>query len=80
MLEFHLCKLKPPLLNNSSHFCLRISTSPIALPPETQEETLAQVFFCEFYEISRNTFFTEHLWMTNSVVSHDSLMTGLCGK
>ena len=23
--------------------------------------TLAQVFSCEFYEISKNTFFTEHL-------------------
>ena len=25
-------------------------------------ETLAQVFFCEFCEISKNTFFIEHLW------------------
>ena len=29
-------------------------------------ETLAQVFSCEFYEISKNTFFTEHLWATAS--------------
>ena len=26
-----------------------------------KKETLAQVFFCEFCEISKNTFFTEHL-------------------
>ena len=31
-----------------------------------QKETLAQVFFCEFYKISKNTFFTEHLWTTAS--------------
>ena len=29
--------------------------------------TLAQVFFCEFCEIFKNTFFTEHLWTTASV-------------
>ena len=28
--------------------------------------TLAQVFSCEFCEISKNTFFTEHLWATAS--------------
>ena len=27
-----------------------------------KKETLVQVFSCEFYEISKNTFFTEHLW------------------
>ena len=30
------------------------------------KETLAQVFSCEFCEISWNTFFTEHLWATAS--------------
>ena len=29
--------------------------------PEFEKETLAQVFFCEFCEISKNTFLTEHL-------------------
>ena len=28
------------------------------------KETLAQLFSCEFCEISKNTFFTEHLWAT----------------
>ena len=27
-------------------------------------KTLAQVFSCEFCEISKNTYFTEHLWTT----------------
>ena len=30
--------------------------------PLFKKETLAQVFSCEFCEISKNTFFTEHLW------------------
>ena len=29
-------------------------------------ETLTQVFSCEFCEISKNTFFTEHIWVTAS--------------
>ena len=36
-----------------------------------KKETLAQVFPCEFCEISINTFFTEHFWATAS----DSKMT-----
>ena len=32
-----------------------------------KKETLAQVFFCEFCEVSKNTLFTEHLWATASV-------------
>ena len=31
-----------------------------------KKETLAQVYSCEFCEISKNTFFTEHLWATAS--------------
>ena len=27
-----------------------------------KKKTLAQVFSCQFCEISKNTFFTEHLW------------------
>ena len=32
-----------------------------------KKETLAQVFSCEFCEISKNTFFTEHLLAIASV-------------
>ena len=31
-----------------------------------KKETLAQFFSCEFCKISKNTFFTEHLWMAAS--------------
>ena len=31
------------------------------------KKRLAQVFSCKFCEISKNTFFTEHLWATTSV-------------
>ena len=31
-----------------------------------KKEALAQVFSCEFCEISKNTIFTEHLWTTAS--------------
>ena len=32
-----------------------------------KKETLAQVFSCEFLEISKNTFFTEHVRTTASI-------------
>ena len=31
-----------------------------------KKETLAQVFSCEFCEISKNIFFAEHIWTTAS--------------
>ena len=31
-----------------------------------KKETVAQMFSCEFCEIFKNTFFTEHLWTTLS--------------
>ena len=37
-----------------------------------KKEILAHVFFCEFCEIFKNTFFTEHLWMTASVNSSET--------
>ena len=37
-----------------------------------KKETLRQVFSCEFCEISINTNFTEHLWMTASNFCQDS--------
>ena len=32
-----------------------------------KKETLAQLFSCEFCELSRNTYFTEHVWTAASV-------------
>ena len=31
-----------------------------------KKETLAQVFSCEYCEISKNKFFTEHVWKSAS--------------
>ena len=39
-----------------------------------KKEILGQVFSCEFCEISGNTFITEHLWATASVI-FNSFMT-----
>ena len=33
----------------------------------TKKETLVQVFSCEFCAISKNNFFTEHIWATASI-------------
>ena len=33
-----------------------------------KKETVAQVFSCEFCEIFKNTFFTEYLWTTASII------------
>ena len=35
-----------------------------------KKETLTQVFSCKFCEISKNTFFTGHLWTTASEHTH----------
>ena len=55
--------------NSQENICARISFL-IKLQADAcnhiKKETLTQVFFCEFYEISKNSFFTEHLWVTAS--------------
>ena len=33
-----------------------------------KKDTLAQVLSCKFCEISKNTFFKEHLWTTASII------------
>ena len=38
--------------------------------PERKEKTVAQVFFCEFCEIFRKNFFTDHLRTTASGISY----------
>ena len=36
-------------------------------PRRTLMPSLAHVFSCEFCEISKNAFFTEHFWMAASI-------------
>ena len=67
------CSVKKVFLkfsqNSNKNTCARVS-SLIKLQAEacnfSKRETLSQVFSCEFSEIFKNTFFTEHLWPTDS--------------
>ena len=70
------CSIKKGVLRNfakftGKHLCQRLFFNKVAcLRPEAcnfiKKETLAQVFSCEFCNISKNTFFTEQLWTTAS--------------
>ena len=42
------------------------------------KETLTQVFSCQFCEISKNIFFTEHVWTTASVPENIKLTIFWC--
>ena len=44
------------------HLCQSLFFHKVAGHNFIKKETLAQVFSCEFYEISKNSFFIEHLW------------------
>ena len=78
------CSLRKGVLRNfakftGKHLCQSLFFNKVAgLSPEAcnfiKKETLAQVFSCEFCEISKNTFLTEHLWPAaseNLAVSED---------
>ena len=72
------CSMKKGVLRNftkfiGKHFC----QSLILIKLQTvcnfiKNRTLAHVFSCEFCEISKNTFFTEHLWTTVSDIKKDN--------
>ena len=47
------------------HLCQRLKLQA----KDCKKETLVQVFSCEFWEIFKNTFFTEHLRKTASAIS-----------
>ena len=73
MLETTVDSLKIlKILKNTSkgvHFVVKLQAEGLNLNKATllKKETLAQVFSCEFCEISKNTSFTEHYWATASV-------------
>ena len=79
--EFHFyaivqrCSVKKVLLeiseNSQENTCARVSFS-IKLQTGLQKEALAQVFPCEFCEISKNTFFHRALPVAASIHSHHS--------
>ena len=70
------CSVKKGVLRNftkftGKHLCQSLFFNKVAgLRPEAcnfiKKETLAQEFSCELCEISKNTFFTEHIWTTTS--------------
>ena len=49
--------------NSQENTCVRPS---VLIKLQAEAENVAQVFSCEFCEIFKNTFFTEHLWATVS--------------
>ena len=73
------CSVKKGFLeisqNSQENTCARVSYFNKSILIKSQAkacnfikiETLAQVFSCEFCEISKKIFFTEHLWTTTSV-------------
>ena len=75
-------KLKQPLevftkvsQNSQENFCARVSFLIKLQAPACnfiKKGTLAQLFTCEFFEISKSTFFTEHLWVAGSVICNKS--------
>ena len=61
------CSMKKDVLRNftkftGKHLCQSLFFNKVA----GLLQTLAQVFSCKFCEISKNTFFTEYIWMTAS--------------
>ena len=68
------CSVEKCVLRNFAkfarkHLCQRLFFNKVAgLRPATLfKESLVQVFSCEFYEFSKNTFFTQHLRTTSSM-------------
>ena len=59
------------LQNSQENACARVSFNKVRACNFIKKEALAQVFSCEFCEISKNTFFTEHLWANASVTCID---------
>ena len=62
-----MCSVRKVLLkisqNPQENTCVRVSVlMKLQACNFIKKEALAQVFPCEFCEISKNTFFTEHLW------------------
>ena len=67
------CSVKKGVLRNfakltGKHLCQSLFLNKVtgAACNFIKKDTLAQVFSCEFCEIAKNTFFTEHVWATAS--------------
>ena len=63
------CSVRKGVLGNfakftGKHMCQNLYFNKVA----GLRQALAQVFSCEFCEISKNTFLTEHVWATTSFI------------
>ena len=65
------CLPKKGWLLSSKQFLTEAAAGGFQAATLSKKETLAQAFSCEFCKISKNTFFTEHLWATASVLRFD---------
>ena len=60
--------------NSQENTCARVSfLIKLKVCNFIKKETLAQAFFCEFFKISKNTFFTEHLRTATSKTWNQNL-------
>ena len=62
------CSVKTVILkisqNSQENTCAKVSFLMKLQASTCKKETLAQVSSCELCEISKSTYFTEHLWVT----------------
>ena len=65
--SYQRCSMKKGVLENFAKFTGKHLCRPQACN-FINKKTLAQVFSCEFCEIFKNNFFTEHLWTTASIL------------
>ena len=65
---FFRCQKSTFNLQNNKCICQGNFLSRKCLPTLLKKQTLVQMFSCEFFKISQNTIFTEHLWATVSVI------------
>ena len=82
-LSFILQKQPPEVFCKTRYiykFCKihrKTTASESLFQKEIQKETLAEVFCCELCEISKNTFFTEQLWVAASDLENFIIFRGL---
>ena len=69
------CSIRKGLLRNFAKFTVKHLCHSLFF----NKEALTQVFSYEFWEIFKNTFFTEHLWTTASVNSYNPLIINIIG-
>ena len=63
--------------NSQENTCARLSFLIKLQASFMRKDTLTQVFYCDFWEVFKNTFFTEQLWTTASEIL-ENVQTELC--